>query len=207
MSEIKYGLISKVDAKGLELAIDGAAKNFKEPEINILEIGLYAGESGNAMRQYAELKGKKTYLTGIDNNRDNEPMRFEYDRLIVGNSAEVHNQINDNSQHIVFLDACHCYNCVISDFYAYARKVKYGGFIAIHDTGKHIKQFTHFQHGDMSNPLAYISVREALNDILEIETSYYWTRSRRFGRHNWYIRYDEADYYDEAGGIVVLERC
>lgn len=204
---IKYGLISQADSKTLEMVIDGACKYFSDKTINVLEVGLYGGDTGLGVMNYINSKDRNGFITGIDNNKDGEKLRYEYSKLIIGNSNEVYNQIEDQSQHIIIIDACHCFTCVISDFYAYASKLKYHGMMLFHDTGKHIKPFTHFQHGDINNPLAYISVRAALNSVLEADSNFYFGQRRRFGRHDWFIRMDEADTENEAGGFIVIEKC
>src|ERR1700733_9306773 len=189
---IKYGLISETDARALEKTIDLICNEFGKAEINVTEIGLYNCATANGICDYLSLKGVHWKYTGIDNEKDKEinpPLWIKY---IKGNSTEVYNQIEDNSQHLIFIDGDHSLIGVISDFYAYAGKVKEGGYLAFHDTGKHIKPFKDFQHGDKDNPDAYISVRKALNKI------------GLFNHPEWELIFDEADENNEAGGICVF---
>ena len=190
--QIKYGLISETDAKCLEKTIDLICEEETKSAINILEVGIYAGETGNGIRKYAKTKYKHVWLRGIDNNKDNETIRFKYDKLIIGDADEVAFKIADNSQHLVFIDSCHCFAHVVSNFFSYAPKVKVGGYMAFHDTGKHIKPFKDFQHGDMENPDAYISVRKALETIgiLWPLNSDEWID--RYAEE-WELIFDEAD--------------
>ena len=180
MSEIKYGLISQTDARTLEKTIDLICEQSTDGVINICEVGLYSGATSNALYDYVTGKvygssksgGYAEYvfkcnLTGVDNLKDDEKI-IDFPKegeLIIGNSNEVYSQIEDDSQHLIFVDGCHCFSHVISDFFCYAPKVKVGGYLAFHDTGKHIKPFKDFQHGDETNPRAYISVREALKAV------------------------------------------
>lgn len=215
MSEIKYGLISDTDARAIEKTID-LLKESGSFFINILEVGVYAGETGNAMREYAKSKGLEVCLTGIDNRKDGEEIRYEYDQLIIGNSNEVYNQIPDNSQHLIFMDGCHCFAHVVSDFFCYASKVKTGGYMAWHDSAAHIKKFKDFQHGDKENPDAYISVRKALYELglIILEGDRQWTG--KYGRHFqwatgnrnecWELIYDIADPENEAGGVTIFKK-
>lgn len=182
MSDIKYGLISQTDARTLEKTIDLICYNFPGSVINTCEIGVFDGQSSRGIyeyvtyKQYGALAGTEGALmeavnfkcnhTAIDNEKDKPILKpFPECNLIIGNSNEVYNQLKDESQHLIVQDACHCFSCVVSSFYCYADKVKVGGYMAFHDTGKHIAKFKDFQHGDKDNPKAYISVREALLKI------------------------------------------
>jgi hypothetical protein len=195
---IKYGLISETDARTLEKTIDLILEDFRVDDIvNITEVGVYGGDTGYGMTEYINERNRDWVLTGIENNKDGETIRATYDKLIIGNSNEVYNQLEDNSQHLIFVDGCHCFAHVVSDFFCYASKVKAGGYFAFHDTGRHIKPFKDFQHGDKSNPDAYISVRKALLEIgmfLPISN---------FGFN---LQFDKADETNEAGGICVFKK-
>lgn len=209
MSEIKYGLISKVDASVIERTLDLIFDQIEHDTTYVTEIGLYSGDTGNGIREYAKAKAITVHLTGIDNFKDQQPIlrTNRYDDLLQGNSNEVYNQLEDESQHLIFVDGCHCFAHVVSDFFCYAPKVKKGGFIAFHDTGRHIKPFKDFQHGDKENPGAYISVREALEAIgLGVKVIDAKTLQVFYLNPRWQLIFDEADPNDEAGGITVFKR-
>lgn len=203
---IKYGLISEVDARCLEKTIDLILEELKNEVINITEIGLFDGGTTTGVIEYLMSKDMPRYninYTGIDSEKDKscQPIERLYDELIIGNSNEVYNRIEDNSQHLIFQDACHCFAHVVSDFFCYAPKVKVGGYLAFHDTGKHIKPFKDFQHGDKENPDAYISVRKALYTLgkfVNIENP--------LSSISWEVIFDEADPENEAGGICVFKK-
>lgn len=211
MSEIKYGLISKVDAGVLERTIDLMCERFKDDAVFITEIGLYNCETSRGIIQYMRSKGRIPFYTGIDNEKD-KPIESPYTiKFIKGNSNEVYNQIEDESQHLIFVDGCHCFAHVVSDFFCYAPKVKKGGFIAFHDTGRHIKPFKDFQHGDEKNPDAFISVRKALTAIGMFEDAGYDEAAIRMGirykgGNGFRLIFDEADETDEAGGICGFKK-
>lgn len=210
---IKYGLISETDGRTLEKTIDLICDDFAG-HIHVTEIGIYSGETGNGIREYIESKDRIANLTAVENSKDREPIRYGfYNKYIAGDSSEVYNQIEDNSQHLIFVDGCHCFAHVVSDFFCYAPKIKVGGFIAFHDTGKHIKPMKDFQHGDKSNPDAYISVRKALEYVGLLITDDQWID--KYGRHRqyrysenwcWELIFDEADETNEAGGICVFKK-
>jgi len=205
---IQYGLISRVDAgvieKTLDLIIEG-----HDSDLHITEIGVFDGQTARGIREYVLSKNRGFCYTAIDNNKDKEVLRpFESCNMIIGNSNEVYHRLDDNSQDFIFVDGCHCFAHVISDFFCYAPKVKVGGYFAFHDTGKHIKPFKDFQHGDKENPDAYISVRKALRSIgllLEdlTETTILYAENIL---ENWELIFDEADETNEAGGICVFKK-
>lgn len=201
MNDIKYGLISQTDSKTIEATADCICNAFSNELIMFTEVGIYAGLSGYSIKRYFKWKGFDSVWTGVENFKDNEKLVFTPDKLIVGNSTEVYNQIPDNSQHLLFIDGDHSYIGVISDFYAYKDKVKVGGFLAFHDTGVQIKPFTDFQHGDKENPDAYISVRKALEAVGLIGY-----RNKAAELLGWKLVFDEADLENRAGGICVFKK-
>lgn len=171
MSEIKYGLISRTDANAIEKTIDLICEAFPNEVVNVTEIGLYSGQSSEAISKYISLvKHRVFFYTGIDNGKDGEELKHFPDfnsRLILGNSNEVYNQIPDNSQHLIFVDSLHTFPGVVSDFFCYAPKVKPGGFITFHDCGKHIDPLSGWQGvGDKNDPdMCLGGVRKALQAI------------------------------------------
>ena len=203
-----YGLISELDGDTLEKTLDIILKEFPNEAIRITEVGLFNCATLKGMKNYVLYNKREVIPTGIDNEKDKPIKEHEWLNFIKGNSNEVYNQLEDNSQHLIFIDACHCFSHVISDFYCYADKVKVGGFIAFHDTGKHIKPFKDFQHGDKNNPDAYISVRKALDAIglPSIIMKEKWGGGRAVVGYYWEQVFDEADENDEAGGVMVFRK-
>lgn len=203
---IKYGLISETDGKTIEKTLKLICEGFSSDEhwpLNILEVGVYAGETGSGIRDwfYWESKGRRCYLTGIDNIRDDEPLRYEYDKLIIGNSNEVYNQIEDESQHFCFIDGLHTFAGVISDFFCYAPKVKLGGYIAFHDTGEHLNPLSGWQGvGNKNDPdMCLGGVRKALKEIGLLDEFL-------DGTPKFELIFDEADVNDTGGGICVFKK-
>lgn len=200
---IKYGLISGTDARTIEKTIDLICDEFKNYCICVTEIGLYNCATANGICDYLSLKGINWEFTGVDNEKDKEVKPAMWIRYIKGNSTEVYNQIIDNSQHLIFIDGDHSYIGVISDFFAYRDKVKAGGYLVFHDTGKHINPFKDFQHGDENNQRAYISTRDALHEIGLLDDNF---RSGWQTDSEWKLIFDEADETNEAGGICVFRK-
>lgn len=195
---IKYGLISETDARTLEKTIDLICETGNDI-INVTEVGCYGGDTGRGISEYVKSKARNYWITGIDSRKDGEVVRFPYNEMIYGNSNEVYNQIEDNSQHLLFIDGCHCFAHVVSDFFCYAPKVKKGGYFCFHDTGKQIKPFKDFQHGDKENPDAYISCRKALDAVGVL-------RSNIGAGKMWEKVFDEYDELNDAGGIICFKK-
>ncbi len=196
---MKYGLINNSDKAAIEMAIREVDAEFPSQVISILEIGIYAGETGNGMKEYLLSLDRDCFLTGIDNNADKEPIRFAtaYNRLIGQDSGNAAYLIDDFSQHLIFIDGNHSCANVVADFFCYAPKLRHDGFMIFHDTGIHIKPFTHYQKtGSEKDPHKYISVREALFDIGLIQNEF----------KGWELVADVWDDKDEAGGVIVLKK-
>lgn len=211
MSNIKYGLISECDKLVLEKTIDLICDEFKDGDINVVEIGLYNSETSYGIMNYLWSKGRKPYSIGIDNGKDKLPENTaKLNKFILGNSNEVYNQLKDESQHLIFFDGGHAYPTVISDWYCYMDKIKRGGFAIFHDTGKHISKKKDWQRmGSQEDEDMYISVRKALNRIGLLNDSFdNWSyrQHETISRFNWQLVFDEADENDPAGGVCVFRK-
>jgi len=197
---IQYGLISKVDAACLEKTIDLICNEFRDAHpIRMLEIGVYGGETGNGVRQYAQSRWREVVLTGIDNNKDGEEVIYFYNKLIIGNSNEVYNQLEDESQHLILVDANHSFPYVISDWFCYTPKVKKGGYICLHDTAPQAQGRDWQRVGSEEDLDMYISTRKALRAI---------GFTRLLDEHftGFKCVFDEFDPNDRCGGICVFKK-
>jgi len=212
MSDIKYGLISKVDAECIEATLNYIMSDFPNEYINVTEVGCYGGDTGKGILEYILLKKRTPLMIGIDNNKDAEPLRYPYDKFICGNSNEVYNQISNESQHLILIDALHTFPAVVSDFFCYAPKVMVGGYIAFHDTGKHLDPLSGWQGvGDKNDPdMCLGGVRKALYVIGlfgGIGFQYGEDRNETSNRlSQWQLIFDEADINDTGGGICVFKK-
>jgi len=193
---IKYGLISNTDARTIEKTIDLIEAH---GEIWVTEVGIYSGETGNGIREYIKSKGAECFLTGIDNKKDNEEIRFEYDRLIIGNSNEVYNQIPDNSQHLILIDGNHSFPYVVSDYYCYGDKVKKGGYLCFHDAAPQAQGRDWQRMGDEKDPDMSISLLKALDKSglpIHFENN----------KSGWQKIFHEWDATDRCGGMIVFKK-
>lgn len=198
MTNIQYGLISRTDANTLEKTIDLICDEFNhENIINFCEIGVYSGSTGTGVGLYLNINHHKSiYSTGIDNNKDNEPIIGYYDNLIIGNSNEVYNQLEDNSQHLIVQDANHSYPNAIQDFFCYMRKVKVGGYMWWHDVAIHSQGKDWQRMGDINDSDMSIAVRKALTDIGLFDNKF----------EGWEFIMEDADINDNCGGCAVFKR-
>ncbi len=205
---IKYGLISQTDARTLEATIDLICDR-QMVQINITEIGLFNCGTAMGLVEYAaSKKGLAVKYTGIDNEKDKPVENIpRWMNFIKGNSNEVYNQIEDNSQHLIIVDGLHTFAGLVSDFFCYSPKVKVGGFIAFHDTGKHIYPLHGWQGVGFENDPDFClgGVRKALESIGLI-----WKDGEDFfiDRYadEWELIFDQADPNDEAGGFTVFQK-
>ena len=199
----KYGLISETDANTIEKTIDLICNEFSEDYISITEIGLFNCETSAGIMEYLKQKKRGWNYTGIDNEKDKSIVPLESMNFIKGSSNEVYQELEDNSQHMIFFDGCHCFTHVVSDFLNYCTKVKVGGYILFHDTGLQIEPFNGYQHGDNDKCDSYVSVRRALYSVGLLGKHYIYHNSQQ---GKWQLVFDEADKTDEFGGICVFKK-
>jgi len=133
----------------------------------------------------------------LDSNCTVEQCPTDWMNFINGNSNEVYNQIEDNSLHLVFQDANHTFPMTISDFFCFEKKVKKGGYYAIHDCGSHIAPKTGYQYmGSEDDEDMYISCRKAIKRIGLLDNKF----------EGWELVFDEADTENLMGGICVFRK-
>jgi len=193
---MSYGLITKKDSETLEKTLMLVKNSFAQ--IRTLELGVHAGKTSKGILEFFE--GEDHIHAGIDNNRDGMSMsmslNFTNFKFINGNTNEVYNQVSDNSQSFIFVDANHSYPSTMLDFLLYSDKVAHGGYLAFHDTGKHIKPFTDYQGmGSKDDSDMYISCRKAIKKLGLLD-----------GHPNWLMVFDEADETSHTGGMTVFKK-
>jgi hypothetical protein len=91
-----------------------------------------------------------------------------------GDSREIFESI-PNGFHVLFIDACHCNNCVMLDFLNYGPKVVSGGWVLFHDTNPS-PRWVGVHHGKYAGhgpktPAFHIAVREALRKLGLLDNS------------------------------------
>lgn len=196
-TKLKFGWMTQTDAKTLVKTMELIAQT-DNGIINTLEVGCREGKTSRAINQFFTERGLINFHSAIDSMADLEiESPFENCRFIQGNSIEVFNKIQNNSQHLIFIDANHSYPFVLADFLLYSDKLRIGGYMACHDTSPFIKPFTDYQKiGDKDDESMYISCRQAL-----IKLGVY--NERLFGFE---LVFDEYDPNAATGGITVVKR-
>lgn len=196
---MQWGLISKVDSETLMKTADLICEQFPSESIEFTEIGLYGGLTGNSLNQYFTSKKVASWWTGIDNFKDNEKLIHVPDKLITGNSSEVYNQLEDNSQHLLIIDGNHSFPYVVSDIFCYKDKVKKGGFLCLHDAAPQAQGLDWQRMGDEKDPDMSISVLKAIKEVSLWETD-------SFGIKQWELTFHEWDINDRCGGFAIFKK-
>jgi Methyltransferase domain len=193
----RFGLLPLKDVETLQRTMDLVTGVFADETIYTCDIGVHQGLTAKGIHEYLKGKGRKNLHTGIDNLKDQKrPINADWLKMIIGSSIHVVNQIQDESQHLLFIDGNHSLFFTTADFLLYKDKVKLGGFIAFHDTSVNIPRYKDYQGGDQSNPYDYIACREAV---------------QRLGLYNnafpgFQLMMDEYDTVSQTGGITVVQK-
>ncbi len=206
---VKYGLISETDARVLEKTIDLICNESPEVSefINVTEIGLFNAATLFGINEYInKVKKRNVHCIGIDNENDKpieKQLWFEY---IKGNSNEVYNQLEDNSQHMIVVDANHAYPYVLSDFFCYEKKLKTNGYMLFHDSAPQAQGKDWQRIGSKEDKDMCISVEKVLIQLGFIHPLFRFHPNVKSFRNGWRVVYDEYDINDECGGFFVIKK-
>lgn len=122
-TKLKFGWMTGSDGKTLVKTLELVNKEFPEGVINTFEVGVRKGETSRAIHQFFVDNDRINFHSGIDNEHDvKDGSPFEACHFIVGNSMDVFNQLQNDSQHFGFIDACHSYPMTMVDFLVYSDK-------------------------------------------------------------------------------------
>ncbi len=107
--------------------------------VTFAELGVARGYTSNRMYEFLRQIGvKKVRYFAIDNlayaNLEQKPPCFEFKEIQFINGDRQALATLDDEVDCVFLDACHCAECVYSDSIAASKIVKKGGYMLFHDT-------------------------------------------------------------------------
>ena len=96
------------------------------------------------------------------------------------------------------MDGLHTFPQVISDFFCYADKVKVGGYMCFHDTGKHLDPLSGWQGVGSKDDqdMCIGGVRRALSKIGLLTNQL----------PQWKLIFDEAYTEDTGGGVVIIKK-
>ena len=164
----KYGAILQEDVEVLEscLTLIASKCHAEERFPRILEIGMHDGGTARGIENFFKAQGFPTITYwGIDPDQGKTRPRYvpTNGREIIGLSSEVFSEIPFGMD-LVWVDGCHCMNCVILDVIHYAPKVRRGGFMCFHDINPVGQGQEHQYHGPVI-PEFGLATDMALNAI------------------------------------------
>lgn len=208
---IKYGLISNVDADVLQRTLNLIMSEFSnDTDIYTCQLGVFDGETDRGINKFITRTGRRNFHTAIDNNKDKEVLLpFPECKMIIGNSTEVYNQLKDNSQHLILIDANHTFPSVVSDYYCYRSKLQKGGFLCFHDTSPQAQGKDWQRVGREDDTDMCISVRKALNEVGLLNDNFNISSYREYetiSRFSFELVFDDFDINDRCGGICVFRK-
>ena len=137
VSEYSFGLIWDKEKDCLYNAMQYLAHTFPSG-INLVEVGCREMKTGKALVEICQDLNVPCAYYGIDVHKDYPDLVKMYPNMtrIIGdaNSPEILGQL-PNKIHFVFIDSCHCYNCVTSQGKLFSKELVRDGIIAFHDYG------------------------------------------------------------------------
>lgn len=135
------GMILPIEKKFLLWSLEQVDKRFHDENPTFLEIGLQKAKTSKMMVQAINRIGLKSSYFGCD---PNPRCGMHWNVKVMGNagvckphfvngySAEMGDKIPEKL-HWVFIDGCHCWECLYDDFRIYAPRVVPGGYVIAHD--------------------------------------------------------------------------
>lgn len=190
-----YGMLSDIDVITLEKSLDVLISTFKKSHLIILEIGMYYGNTINAIKKRLDsLQVDAEYWsvdTGTDLTKQEHP--FKDCKIIIGDSSEVFVYAPDNL-HWVFVDGCHCINHVMLDFIHYGNKLIDGGIIVFHDSSPVCQGRSYCGHGPKRFQPFNVAVLEAFKQI------------NIMNNKNFTLLFEDYDPQKKFGGITVFQK-
>ena len=190
---MSYGALTQTDARTMDDVLAmllRVALSRTPPSAYIVEIGVHVGGTARGFRKWADSNGVDLCYFGIEAGAICKPeVPFEGANLIIGDSAEVFDQIPHLGFDLVFVDGCHCLNHAMLDTIHYSKLVRPGGFLVFHDTAPHVQQTMKDPHGP-NIPAFHNSVNLGLDMI-------------RFPWPPWNMLMDVFDSGSPLGGMRV----
>ncbi|GAH46072.1 unnamed protein product [marine sediment metagenome] len=170
MDTYSFGLgISEEEGKCMFDSLTELSKHF-DP-INIVEVGCREFKTGYTLCKICKDLSKNYNYSGIDIvRRDN--ILPEHMHFILGDANDeiLLEQLPDKF-HFVFIDPCHCKECVLNQIDIYTKRLVDGGIIAFHDSGINSQGLAMSESHDTSKDLR-VGVKEALR-IVNLESKGY----------------------------------
>lgn len=160
-----FGILSTEDIPFLKQTLQRVVDEFGERVgIKLIELGVANGGTTIGIFNWCEEQYVNFRWQGLD-NPCGAP---DFDLGVWGRfySGDFHDPkivgAVEGGANLLFIDGCHCYNCVVDDFLLYSPKVAQNGFILFHDTNSNPNWQNHHQQ---CKPDRMIETRRALRDL------------------------------------------
>lgn len=163
LNKYNFGLIFGKEKLGLYKALKNLSNNFKS--INIIEVGFNEGITGKALVEICKDLGSSIDYYGIDIKEHQKMLKNDNMTLIIedANNEKILDRLPEKF-HFVFIDSCHCYNCVTKQYKIYSRRLVKNGIIGFHDTNESF-QGTKLTEPHSSDKDYYCEVRKAIGNL------------------------------------------
>lgn len=165
---MKLGYIGANDWKAITMSLDWCTED-KSQHLNFVEVGVATGRtSWEACHHILSRNVEFTYF-GVDPNpKGLISIPWPQFNLIKERSVDAIKMLP--MCHWMFIDGCHCENCVRDDMVAYDSKLVDGGYMLFHDTlptaqGGKAQKYTSFAQHDMIVARRGVAVISALASL------------------------------------------
>jgi len=161
----RYGWITKKESELVERLLGKIKSEFGK--IRFLEIGVFGGCTMLGITEWAENHDCQCYCEGVDiGHKPNfVPEGYVYHQ---GDSDLVVKDVT-GSFNLLWIDACHCQKCSMSDFLNYSPLVEEGGYCLFHDTAGHgddnVQGAFKQDHSHRNEPHQVLGVRKGLREL------------------------------------------
>lgn len=160
-----FGVLSLEDVPFMFDTLHRVADEF-DRRIVMLEIGVANGGTTIGIYNHCKLMGWGFNWVGLDMVCGRPAFDLgDWGKFICGDchSPEVINQVMKEGEfNFIFIDGCHCRECVRLDFVLYSPLLVSGGLLAFHDT---CPATTWQNHHIQCQPDRFIETRAALEDL------------------------------------------
>lgn len=135
VKDYNFGLVNLEEGKAIYEILELLSERF--PFLNVLEIGVYQGGTARAIcRILGDLRQPFQYY-GIDKKMEIDLSKFS-NEIFIEKDANDHTilDILPKIFHFLFIDGCHCKECVMKEAEIYLDRLVPKGIVVFHDTSE-----------------------------------------------------------------------